>query len=476
MQESVCFYYIKWYAYTDVFLRYGSRFIMSTKEFKQIQENWSTIISNTKKGYDISDISFKTWFIPMKPLSFENDSLSILYPDEGATEIVQKKYGKMFQVVIEETLGIPCEVIFTSVDSEKSRQEDEELSIRNNLNPRFTFDTFVVGANNTFAYSAALNVSEKPGHMYNPFFIYGGPGLGKTHLMNAIAHKILKESPDKKVIYVTSEVFTNELIESIRGSGQANVEFRKKYRNVDVLLIDDIQFIIGKESTQEEFFHTFNTLYGSNKQIVISSDKPPKDLETLEERLRSRFQSGLTADIQAPNYETRMAILRSYEEMEQKFFNPEILEYIAGNIRSNIRQLEGAFNKLMAYAALTYQGETKEMKLTDARVILKDMISPDDMADITPEMILEIVAEHYHVDSAQIVGKRRVKSITLPRHVCMYLCEKLINMPLKEIGAFLGNRDHTTIINGRNRIVEEIQASKKFESEIEVLIKKIKPV
>ena len=297
---------------------------------EQLQQQWDDILLHLKEEHELLDVSYKTWLLPLKVYSVEGTTVGIMAPDASFVTYIRKKYGLLLQVTIEEVTGFACTVEFFTEDSVKDKSKNEKHLIQTtasdvsqtaiqsaNLNPRYTFDTFVVGANNNLAHAAALAVAESPGEVYNPLFIYGGVGLGKTHLMHSIAHFILKNNKDAKVLYVSSEKFTNELIDAIRNKNNiTTTEFREKYRNNDALLIDDIQFIIGKESTQEEFFHTFNTLYESKKQIIISSDKPPKDIETLEERLRSRFEWGLTVDIQSPDYETRMAILRKKEDLE----------------------------------------------------------------------------------------------------------------------------------------------------------------
>ena len=341
-----------------------------------------------------------------------------------------------------------------------------------NLNPKYTFDTFVVGSNNNLAHAAALAVAESPGEIYNPLFIYGGVGLGKTHLMHAIAHFILKNDPKAKILYVTSETFTNELIDAIRNKNNiTTTEFREKYRNNDVLLIDDIQFIIGKESTQEEFFHTFNTLYESKKQIIISSDKPPKEIETLEERLRSRFEWGLTVDIQSPDYETRMAILRKKEEMEGYKIDNEVIKYIATHVKSNIRELEGALTKIVALSRLNKCDITLQL----AEEALKDIISPGSQREVTAELILQIVADHFGLTPLDITSQRRSKEIVYPRQITMYLCRSMMDIPLQSIGKVLGGRDHTTIIHGCEKIAADLKKDDSLKNTIEILKKKINP-
>ena len=318
---------------------------------------------------------------------------------------------------MQKKMGFECQLVFISQDEADSiappaenllikknlKEVSPEIIQNANLNPKYTFDTFVVGANNNLAHAASLAVAESPGEIYNPLFIYGGVGLGKTHLMHSIAHFILKNNPNAKVLYVTSEKFTNELIDAIRNKNNiTTTEFREKYRNNDVLLIDDIQFIIGKESTQEEFFHTFNELHEAKKQIIISSDKPPKEIETLEERLRSRFEWGLTVDIQSPDYETRMAILRKKEEMEGYNIDNEVIKYIATNIKSNIRELEGALTKIVALSKLN----NLEITTSLAEEALKDLISPNAAREITPDLILQIVSDHLNIQSIDILGQK----------------------------------------------------------------------
>ncbi len=447
-----------------------------------IAEKWEEILYTVKVEHELSDVSFNTWLLPLKVHSFDEqeNKVSILVPSEQmGLNYISKKYTLPIKVAIAEITGIDCQIEF--ILPEQAAKMDTQVihnSVSNdiieksNLNPKYTFDTFVVGGNNNFAHAASLAVAESPGEMYNPLFIYGGVGLGKTHLMHSIAHFILERNPQTKVLYVTSESFTNELIEAIRnGNNTAMTKFREKYRNIDVLLIDDIQFIIGKESTQEEFFHTFNDLHGSKKQIIISSDKPPKEIQTLEGRLRSRFEWGLIADISSPDYETRMALLRKKEELDGYTIDDEVIKYIATNIKSNIRELEGALNKLMAFSNL----EKREITVALAEEALKDIISPDDKKEITPELIIDIVAEHFHIKPEDIKGNKRNSEIVHPRQIAMYLCREMTNTPLKGIGAIMGKKDHTTIIHGCKNIAAEMEKSDSVRNTIEVIKKKISP-
>ena len=343
-----------------------------------ILEKWEEILRTVKEEHDLTDISFNTWLKPLSVYSIEGSKLYILVPSEQmGLNYITKKYTLPIKVAIAEITGIDYEIEFIlqeqtkNIRSFKSKNPDFVPDTeKSNLNPNYTFETFVVGKNNKFAHAASLAVSESPGEVYNPLYIYGGPGLGKTHLMQSIGHFILQQKPEKKVIYVTSEEFTNEVIDSIRnGNASAMTKLRDKYRTVDVLMIDDVQFIIGKESTQEEFFHTFNVLHSAGKQIILSSDKPPKEMETLEERIRSRFEWGLLADIGYPDYETRMAILRRKEELDGFHLEDEILDYIAINIKSNIRELEGALNKLLAFSNLEHTDITMEVAIGSCRIL-----------------------------------------------------------------------------------------------------------
>ena len=447
-----------------------------------IYEKWNEILEYMRADLDMTSLSYDTWIKPLKIHSIENNTLRILVEMEGAVEYLEKKYKVALQASIIDVINQIYEIEFLTkqqADNEDFSKKESSILMnetieRANLNPKYTFDTFVVGSNNKFAHAASLAVADKPGQIYNPLFLYGGVGLGKTHLMHSIAHSILKKDKNKKVLYVTSEIFTNELIDAIRGINNTTInDFREKYRNIDVLLIDDVQFIIGKESTQEEFFHTFNTLHGANKQIIISSDRPPKDIETLESRLRSRFEWGLIADISAPDYETRMAILRKKEETDGYKIDDEVIQFIASNVKSNIRELEGALNKLVAYSNL----EKKEINVSLAEEVLRDILLPDEKKEITPELIIQTVAEHYGITMADISGNKRNNEIVIPRQISMYLCRKMTDASLKNIGALLGKRDHTTIINGQKKIEEELKSNNtSLKNNIDIIMKKISPM
>ena len=454
-----------------------------------LKEKWNDILKYLKEEYEISDVSFDTWLLPLEVYALEQPGniVKIIVPDANFLGYIKKKYSVMLKVSIEEVTGIKCDTVQFLVEEDivpepasanqliqNNTNTVSPATLQNaNLNPKYTFDTFVVGANNNLAHAASLAVAESPGEIYNPLFIYGGVGLGKTHLMHSIANFILKNNPKAKILYVTSEKFTNELIDAIRNKNNiSTTEFREKYRNNDVLLIDDIQFIIGKESTQEEFFHTFNALHEAKKQIIISSDKPPKEIETLEERLRSRFEWGLTVDIQSPDYETRMAILRKKEEMEGYNIDNEVIKYIATNIKSNIRELEGALTKIVALSKLE---KNREIDIELAEKALKDIIAPGDKQEVTPEFIIQIVADHFNLTPLDIMSAKRSKEIVYPRQIVMYLCRTMTETGLKNIGKALGGRDHTTILHGIKTISADLEKNPSLQNTIDILKKKISP-
>jgi chromosomal replication initiator protein len=355
------------------------------------------------------------------------------------------------------------------LDRNAKKSQDNGYPFENtNLIPRYVFDEFVVGNSNRLAHAASLAVSESPAKAYNPLFIYGGVGLGKTHLMHAIGHYILSQNKNAKVYYVSSEKFTNELINSIRDD--KNEEFRNKYRTVDVLLVDDIQFIAGKERTQEEFFHTFNALHEANKQIIVSSDRPPKEIPTLEDRLRSRFEWGLITDIQPPDFETRIAILKKKSERDKVDIPSEVFEFIATKIKSNIRELEGALNRVIAYSTLT----KREVDISLVNEALKDIFSSTHMRKIDVDLIKSIVAEYFNIKFEDFESKKRTRQIAYPRQIAMYISRELTDLSLPKIGEEFGGRDHTTVIHAYEKISSEIHESYEFKNKIEGIIKEIK--
>ena len=456
-----------------------------------VKEKWPEIIEHLRVEHELSNVSFSTWIQPLKVYDVIDNTVFILVNMNASVEYIEKKYLLPLKVCIAEITGIEFEVVFISEDDDKlneiqsmsieatNKKKTKSAAEKAGLNPKYTFDTFVVGGNNNFAHAASLAVAESPGEVYNPLFLYGGVGLGKTHLMHSIAHFILDKNPKKKVLYVTSETFTNELIEALKngktaGNESAMSKFRDKYRNNDVLLIDDIQFIIGKESTQEEFFHTFNHLHTSGKQIIISSDKPPKDIETLEARLRTRFEWGLIADISSPDYETRMAILQKKIELDhlEKYNIPrDVLEYIATNVKTNIRELEGSLNKLIALFKLNNNGP---IDITLAAEALKDIVSSNNR-EVTPELILDIVSEHFGVSIADLKSNKRNADIANPRQITMYLIRTMTETPLKAIGIILGGKDHSTVKYGVEKITAELKTDETLSKTINIIKKKINP-
>ena len=456
-----------------------------------VKEKWDEIIHKLKIEYDILDVSFKTWIMPLEVCDVKEDIIFIKVPLKAYIDIITKKYLLSLKVCIAEVIGQEYDIQLVAAEdfieesvsesSYNNKVNKNDIFEQANLNPKYTFDTFVVGKNNNFAHAASLAVAESPGEIYNPLFLYGGVGLGKTHLMHSIAHFILERDPSKKILYVTSETFTNELIDALKsgktsgGNESAMTSFRDKYRNIDVLLVDDIQFIIGKESTQEEFFHTFNHLHGLGKHIIISSDKPPKDIETLEARLRTRFEWGLIADISSPDYETRMAILRKKEDLDglQRYHIPnEVMQYIATNVKSNIRELEGSLTKLIALHKL----KNEDINITLAAEALKDIISPNESRQITPELIIDIVSEHYSISIQDLKSGKRNSNVAIPRQIAMYLCREMTDVPLKAIGSILGGRDHSTISHGIEKVADEIKTDEALSNTIDIIKKKINPV
>ena len=454
-------------------------------ELQTLIDKWDLILSTFKEEHEIIDVSFKTWIKPLKIYKLDGDVLTLTFSsldddssaDERSIIYVEKRYLKHLTCTICEVMNKEYSVIIMSSAEKKEdelKKKTSSVSTTNNiatqnLNPNYTFDTFVIGTNNNLAHAASLAVAETPGQIYNPLFIYGGAGLGKTHLMQAIAHFIIASDPSKKVLYVTSETFTNELIESVKTN--KNTEFRNKYRNIDVLLIDDIQFIIGKVSTQEEFFNTFNDLYMLGKQIVISSDRPPKEMETLPDRLRTRFESGLPVDIQIPTYETKMAIIKRKAELSSLDIPYDVQDYVATHIKSSIRELEGALTKLSAFSKLSHTPITVEF----AEQTLKDLISPDSKKEITPELIIQTVADHFNVKYDDIISSKRNANIVHPRQIAMYLCRQMTTAPLQAVGKALGNRDHTTVIHGAEKIAKEVVQNESVRNTIDIIIKKINP-
>ena len=470
---------------------------------KQLQAIWEQILVELSK--DISKLSCDSFLKPIVPLSINEQILELGTPNQFVKEFLEDRYVDSIKAatakvtnnnlqlkIINLQLGdtVEPELVSTvpSISSVNTAEEfvlptstavtattAPEIKTTNSmiledsfsLNPKYVFETFVTGNSNRFAHAAALAVAEAPAKVYNPFFMYGGVGLGKTHLMHAIGHRILEKNPNLRVLYISSEKFTNELINSIRDGNPES--FRQKYRNIDVLLVDDIQFLSKKEHTQEEFFHTFNTLHNANKQIIISSDRPPREIQTLEDRLRSRFEWGLITDIQAPDLETRIAILRKKALLENLTVPNDVMLFIASRIDNNIRELEGALIRVMAYASLTNQVVTNEL-VSEA---LKDVFPHGKTKEITLELIQEIVSSYFKIKMEDLLAKKRTRNLAFPRQIAMYLSRELTDTSLPRIGELFGGRDHTTVIHAHDKIARERNEDNKLNNTIKELIKRI---
>ncbi|KKB44166.1 chromosomal replication initiator protein DnaA [Bacillus thermotolerans] len=437
---------------------------------ENIDDLWSKALANIEKR--ISKPSFDTWLKSTKAHSLQGDSITITAPNDFARDWLEGHYSQLISGVLAEVTGQELAVKFIIPENQQSdeyqmpmpkkpqKKSDSNDVPQSMLNPKYTFDTFVIGSGNRFAHAASLAVAEAPAKAYNPLFIYGGVGLGKTHLMHAIGHYVLEHNPNAKVVYLSSEKFTNEFINSIRDNKA--VEFRNRYRNVDVLLIDDIQFLAGKESTQEEFFHTFNTLHEESKQIVISSDRPPKEIPTLEDRLRSRFEWGLITDITPPDLETRIAILRKKAKAENLDIPNEAMLYIANQIDTNIRELEGALIRVVAFSSLI----NKDINADLAAEALKDIIPSSKPKVVTIQDIQRVVGEEYNVKLEDFKAKKRTKSIAFPRQIAMYLSRELTDFSLPKIGEEFGGRDHTTVIHAHEKISKLLHTDNQLQQKI----------
>ncbi len=422
---------------------------------------------------ELTPASFNAFFSPIEPLQITGNTILLCVPNDFTKGILEARYMNLIESSINQISSSKYKIKFILDEEELKDFENEnaskvEIPSYSNLNPKYTFDTFVIGNSNRFAHAACVAVAEAPARAYNPLFLYGGVGLGKTHLMQAIGHHILSHTKNAKVVYVSSEKFTNELINSIKDD--RNEEFRNKYRNVDVLLVDDIQFIAGKERTQEEFFHTFNTLHEANKQIIISSDRPPKEIPTLEDRLRSRFEMGLITDIQAPDFETRIAILRKKAQTENITVPDEVMSYIAKYIKSNIRELEGALTRVVAYSSLT----NKKISFELAIEALKDIISSSKPQELNVNLIKEKVCEYFNMKMDDFSSKKRTRAIAYPRQIAMYLTRELTDLSLPKIGEEFGGRDHTTVIHAHDKIVNDIKNNSDIKDRINKMISDLK--
>lgn len=462
------------------------------EQLNQLMLVWEEVLNIM--AADLPERSFDAWLKNSRPVYLDGNTLYVEFPNEFTKDWVEARYVNPLTKTLRQVTNRDWDIKFTIPEGVRSLSPVSEISTRtvpsrnvpprvevvespppqvqtpasSILNPRYTFDSFVVGNSNRFAHAASLAVAEGPAKAYNPLFLYGGVGLGKTHLMHAIGHYALEQNPNISVVYVTSETFTNDLISAI--GKKSMVDFRNKYRNVDILLIDDIQFVAGKESTQEEFFHTFNALYEANRQLVISSDRPPKDIPTLEERLRSRFEWGLTADIQPPDIETRIAILRKKAKDDNLVIDQEILSYIATHVQSNIRELEGALVRVTAHANL----HNAPLSLETVAEALKDILKAPVHQPVTIEGIMEIVADYYAIKVSELKSKRRTRNITFPRQIAMYLARDLTDSSLPEIGQAFGGRDHSTVIHAVEKIESELKLDPSLHNTITELISLIR--
>lgn len=437
---------------------------------ENIADLWNSALANIEKK--ISKPSYETWLKSTTAHALQGNSLIVTAPNDFARDWLDERYSQLISDVLYEMIGERLDIKFVIPQSEneqtvKPPKKKENMKLepephipQNMLNDKYTFDTFVIGSGNRFAHAASLAVAEAPAKAYNPLFIYGGVGLGKTHLMHAIGHYVLEHNPSANVVYLSSEKFTNEFINSIRDNKA--VDFRNKYRKVDILLIDDIQFLAGKESTQEEFFHTFNTLHEESKQIVISSDRPPKEIPTLEDRLRSRFEWGLITDITPPDLETRIAILRKKAKAERLDIPNEAMLYIANQIDSNIRELEGALIRVVAYSSLV----SKDINADLAAEALKDIIPSSKPKIITILDIQKTVGEQFNIKLEDFSAKKRTKSIAYPRQIAMYLSRELTDFSLPKIGEEFGGRDHTTVIHAYDKISNLLKTDKTLQNQV----------
>ena len=456
-------------------------------------EAWSRILDRARD--QLPEQTYRTWFARTRPVALSQDLLVIEAGSEFATEWIEDKYGRLLGDISADVFGRRFTISFQhhaesrpprpgSAQAEQAapasgaagaaetpataaaeeRRASSGPIVGSPLNERYVFERFVVGSNNQLAAAACRAVAEAPAKMYNPLFIYGGVGLGKTHLMHAIGHIVRARAPEKRVAYVTSERFTNDLIGSIQEGRMP--EFRRRYREIDLLLIDDVQFLGEKERTQEEFFHTFNSLYDAQRQIVVTSDRPPKEIPGLEERLVSRFEWGLVTDIRAPDLETRVAILRKKADDDDIVIHDDVLEFIARYCRSSVRELEGAIIKLLAYSSLTHREVTTDLAREALAGQLADAAS---MSQRTPEMIRQRVAEEFRVTVEGLTSKRRTKDLTVPRQVAMYLMRELLDLPLVDIGKAFGGRDHSTVIHSVQKVEQDMQDSDAFRQKVERL-------
>lgn len=449
-----------------------------------LAEIWVRCKDKLKESFN--EKVFNVWIKPIMPLEVTDTYYKVAVKNDFFKTMLEENYAQVIEGVLAGIMSKNIKLIIETMDNGSSgseaaeempavpaKREQQQLFNENtsvqqpdesNLNPKYVFETFVIGNSNRFAHAAAQAVANDPAHAYNPLFLYGGVGLGKTHLMHAIGNRIKQNNPSMKVLYTSSEKFTNEIINSIQN--KTTEAFRQKYRNIDCLIIDDIQFLKGKEQTQVEFFHTFNALKDADKQIIISSDRPPREIETLEDRLRSRFDQGLTADIQTPDLETRMAILRTKAASDNIVLPTEVITLLATNIATNIREIEGAYNKIVAYTSLMHMPITVET----AQKVLSDMGNDCKTRTITYEGIIKVVANHYNVKQDELFNKKRTQNIAFPRQVAMYLCRELADLSYPRIGELFGGRDHTTVIHAYEKISNFKNSNLAFQNELQEII------
>lgn len=449
-----------------------------------LAEIWVRCKDKLKESFN--EKVFNVWIKPIMPLEVTDTYYKVAVKNDFFKTMLEENYAQVIEGVLAGIMSKNIKLIIETMNNGSSgseaaeempavpaKREQQQLFNENtsvqqpnesNLNPKYVFETFVIGNSNRFAHAAAQAVANDPAHAYNPLFLYGGVGLGKTHLMHAIGNRIKQNNPSMKVLYTSSEKFTNEIINSIQN--KTTEAFRQKYRNIDCLIIDDIQFLKGKEQTQVEFFHTFNALKDADKQIIISSDRPPREIETLEDRLRSRFDQGLTADIQTPDLETRMAILRTKAASDNIVLPTEVITLLATNIATNIREIEGAYNKIVAYTSLMHMPITVET----AQKVLSDMGNDIKTRTITYEGIIKVVADHYNVKQDELFNKKRTQNIAFPRQVAMYLCRELADLSYPRIGELFGGRDHTTVIHAYEKISNFKNSNLAFQNELQEII------
>ncbi len=432
-----------------------------------INEIWDKVLEIVKSTVN-SIVGYNVHIKSSTPVSFTDSVFTICVPISINKNMIEFRYRNCIETALEKVTGVKYTLNVTILGEDP--EEEKKLPVSDTVNPKYTFENFVIGSSNEYAAATAISTAEKPGYIYNPLFLYGNSGLGKTHLMQAIGNRIIKTQPEMKVIYVSSEQFTNEFIDALKD--KRTLEFKRKYRGVDVLLIDDVQFLERTESIQEEFFHTFNDLYSMNKQIVLTSDRKPGELVVLEERLRTRFSQGLIIDITVPNYETRVAILKKKAEVQHVVIDEEVLAYLANRIKSNIRELEGALLKIISISEISH----REINIELAEYVLKSILPEDGIVKITPDKIMDKVSVFYNITKDDLTGKIKTKNVAFPRQIAMYLCNKLTDMNFGMIGKAIGNKDRTTVMHNVKKIESEITTNEALKADINYIIKDLESI